>query len=262
MTGNRGSRVIRSSRSTVYLSWGLAVKHYRKPHQKLAIAEVHQCSAAQSSPIGPWVVPVRQIGNSPFLYSERGQTVTHAVAAGAVSAMVDQCLQHSKPFPATAVINFPEVQELLAFLHADFRQHIINVISKPPVSELPFGPAHGDVHIGNIVALRGKAMLIDWLSFREFGCPLWDLAHFSLEEIRHALGKASWIDVVAALDQAKMASIAQLVGQSSRAFLYPYALQRIAREASVKRTGANIERVMTGAAKKLGRFTAVAQKLR
>jgi hypothetical protein len=198
--------------------------------------ELERVSSARDCPVwGPHILPMESGRIPRLMRSERGDAIPpgpvedealYSFVEGRLRAATRQC----RPLPALEVI---DARKLLIGLG---EQAFFSIID--PLQELlgnvwlPSGPAHGDLHRGNIIKAHGSYFVIDWDGFNAASSPVFDRIHFDLAE-RRLTHRLRWADLLAESDDLVVSAM-EATGISSASpaeIALAYGINRVALEA-------------------------------
>ncbi len=147
-----------------------------------------------------------------------------------VEARLTDASLDSAPVALTDLLDRQGIKQLLG--PADYRTACGFIDDQVRGATLPGGPAHGDLHAGNIVLVDGRPQVIDCDRYSRRSAPIFDRIHFNLAE-RRRNGGGRWFDVM--LDNEDIADDALradgITTASVAQTLLVYGLNRLAADA-------------------------------
>lgn len=221
-------------KSFVLLTGKTAYKFfYGRGARDVMALELEYSRKARNCPVwGPHILPL-ETSHVPFaLRSQRGDPLSTSALRQAARELIESlCVPALSVRPREAAHALLPFDWLLVNV-SDTQRNIVESRSRELLAplRLPAGPAHGDLHAGNILHFGGKLLVFD-SRYREESSPVFDLIHHRVCEIQEGRG-GSWLEVLIASGEhvAEIAAMARIERENVRRLSLAYALNRIALE--------------------------------
>ena len=216
--------------ATIFIGNKYVVKRFRGPNSKiLKQREIEGQFKALSTNV--WKPLVLKSSTSFFsiIFSPRCREVDASEEDEIflfVCAITENSLKNGDMEKASRVVKLNNllIRDLFFDL-SDRPSLLIDFLSK---FNLPVGPTHGDLHIGNIVKCSRKIKVIDFDRFNLYSCPLFDRVSFIMHQLKESM-QLPWLDILINNDSYILEK-AGVSNFSERELLGAYALNRIQHE--------------------------------
>ena len=249
--------IIRTAGAVLLLRHDHAYKCFYGPGavRRMKTEAARQARALACPVWGDHVVASQRVSRF-VLRSRRGEPVSLARAdeADRIRAFVDERLEQALagggPVPLIDLLDLDKIRQLLGA--ARFRAAYDRIEQASRGASLPGGPAHGDLHPGNIVMIDGRPRVIDCDRYTLRSSPLFDRIHFALSERQKESG-GRWFDAMVenediALDTLRAADVDTATAAQ---LLLAYGLNRLAYDADDRRARRRSQRKYAGLAERL-----------